>query len=346
MWRRPRRLRLLQHPSDFWQTRPFLAYLFNESPIKDQIVVNDRWGNECRGAHGGVYTCENGGFSDWCSGNRTTHPWFYWATQARSWGFSRTEDASAYRGPGFFVPLLVNTVATGGSLMLNFGPASDGTIPVIQQRLLDQMGDWLDSNGVGVFNTTWRRRGQFETVGLSKTIDEVETGQNNVMDVPVAGNTSDINYFGKTADYQHCGQLCVADSTCRSYTFHDNTTGDYANMCYGINSSRWTLVPEAGHVSGRKTATDVTYTVSTVDKDVLYAFFEGFPSGQTIHLTSPVCTAAAASAEVLGVDKHRLPVAVAAAKPGESGVDLVLPVLQPGVLSPGIVYGVKLVGFV
>eukprot|EP00750_Incisomonas_marina_P001809 INCI11678.1.p1 GENE.INCI11678.1~~INCI11678.1.p1 ORF type:complete len:315 (+),score=36.61 INCI11678.1:110-1054(+) len=82
------------HPSDFWQSRQFLAWLFNESPVKDSVVIDDRWGSETRGAHGGVYVCENGGFSDWCAGDRSDHPWLYWATQARSWGFSRTEDAT------------------------------------------------------------------------------------------------------------------------------------------------------------------------------------------------------------------------------------------------------------
>ena len=31
-----------EQTSDFWQTKPFLAWLFNESPIKDTVVVNDR----------------------------------------------------------------------------------------------------------------------------------------------------------------------------------------------------------------------------------------------------------------------------------------------------------------
>eukprot|EP00041_Stephanoeca_diplocostata_P027616 m.763224 g.763224 ORF g.763224 m.763224 type:complete len:268 (+) comp23211_c0_seq36:638-1441(+) len=57
------------HPSDFWQTRPFLQWLYNDSPVKDKVVTDDRWGNECRGKHGGVFICENGGFSAFCSGS-------------------------------------------------------------------------------------------------------------------------------------------------------------------------------------------------------------------------------------------------------------------------------------
>ena len=29
---------------DFLQTKPFLAWLFNASPVKDVVVINDRWG--------------------------------------------------------------------------------------------------------------------------------------------------------------------------------------------------------------------------------------------------------------------------------------------------------------
>ena len=27
------------------------------SPVKDKVVVNDRWGSNCRCKHGGYYTC-------------------------------------------------------------------------------------------------------------------------------------------------------------------------------------------------------------------------------------------------------------------------------------------------
>ena len=39
----------------------FLAWLYNESPVKDSIVVNDRWGKGVRWKHGGHRTSEYGG---------------------------------------------------------------------------------------------------------------------------------------------------------------------------------------------------------------------------------------------------------------------------------------------
>lgn len=44
--------------SRVYETPKFLQWLFNESPVKNSIVVNDRWGKETRGVHGGYFTTE------------------------------------------------------------------------------------------------------------------------------------------------------------------------------------------------------------------------------------------------------------------------------------------------
>ena len=46
------------HTSDEWKSKEFLCWLFNESAVKNQVVVNDRWGKETRSKHGGIYTTE------------------------------------------------------------------------------------------------------------------------------------------------------------------------------------------------------------------------------------------------------------------------------------------------
>ena len=83
--------------------------------------------------------------------NGSTHAWSYWATQgeqhvldmsplyrdshglAKSWALSRLEGSDYYHRGDFFVPLLVDNVVDNGMLLLNFGPAADGTIPAMQQ---------------------------------------------------------------------------------------------------------------------------------------------------------------------------------------------------------------------
>ena len=39
---------------EYWQSKEFLAWLYSESPVKDVVVTNDRWGAGTACAHGHV----------------------------------------------------------------------------------------------------------------------------------------------------------------------------------------------------------------------------------------------------------------------------------------------------
>ena len=41
------------YPSEQWHSLDFLTWLFNESSVKDEIAINDRWGSDTRCKHGG-----------------------------------------------------------------------------------------------------------------------------------------------------------------------------------------------------------------------------------------------------------------------------------------------------
>lgn len=43
----------------YWKSKDFLAWLYNESPVKDTVVVNDRWGIGTGCHHGGFYSCSD-----------------------------------------------------------------------------------------------------------------------------------------------------------------------------------------------------------------------------------------------------------------------------------------------
>jgi alpha-L-fucosidase len=139
-------------PSEQWRSVEFLAWLFNESPVRDEIVVNDRWGKECRSVHGGVYSTEYGevGFGGTLSKDRMFEEI---RGLGASFGYNRNESAEDYLPAQALVHLLVDTVARGGNLMLDVGPTADGRIPEIQEERLLQIGEWLGINGEAIFET-------------------------------------------------------------------------------------------------------------------------------------------------------------------------------------------------
>ncbi|MGE5420974.1 MAG: alpha-L-fucosidase [Chloroflexota bacterium] len=141
-------------PSKDWKSESFLAWLYNESPVKENVVVNDRWGSETRSKHGGIYTTEYGliGEKEGID-NTVPHPWEECRGIGTSFGFNRTEGLSDYSTAEQLVKLLISTVSAGGNLLLDIGPAADGTIPVIMQQRLMEIGKWLKTNGEAIYGS-------------------------------------------------------------------------------------------------------------------------------------------------------------------------------------------------
>ncbi len=141
-------------PSKDWKSEPFLAWLYNESPVKQSIVVNDRWGSETRSKHGGIYTTEYGLVHDQQGVDEAiTRPWEECRGIGTSFGYNRTEGLTDYSTAEDLIKLLVSTVSKGGNLLLDIGPAADGTIPVIMQQRLMEIGNWLKTNGDAIYGT-------------------------------------------------------------------------------------------------------------------------------------------------------------------------------------------------
>ena len=137
-----------------WKSEEFLAWLYNESPVKENIVVNDRWGSETRSKHGGIYTTEYGLVGDKEGiDNTSRRPWEECRGIGTSFGYNRAENLDSYSGTEELIKILASTVSAGGNLLLDIGPASDGSIPVIMQQRLMDIGKWLDVNGEAIYGT-------------------------------------------------------------------------------------------------------------------------------------------------------------------------------------------------
>ncbi len=135
-------------PSADWHSPELLAWLFNESPVKGDVVINDRWGKDSRHKHGGYWTTE---YTPGMSGME--HPWEESRGMGFSYGYNRAEHLEHYHTGRELVTMLVDLVSRGGNLLLDIGPAADGTIPVVMEQRLIEIGSWLKVNGDAIYGT-------------------------------------------------------------------------------------------------------------------------------------------------------------------------------------------------
>jgi alpha-L-fucosidase len=139
-------------PAETWKSQEFLAWLYNDSPVKDKIVVNDRWGSGIRFKHAGIYTPEYQPDLDF-----EDHYWEESRGMGFSYGYNREEDAWDYNSTQSLVIALVDKVSRGGNFLLDIGPDEHGKIPPIMQERLLQIGEWLNINGEAIYNSSrWK----------------------------------------------------------------------------------------------------------------------------------------------------------------------------------------------
>ncbi len=163
------------HPSEVWHSTEFLTWLYNESSVRDFIVPNDRWGRETRGHLGGNFTTEYG----YISGNQKIEdivldrPFEECRGIGKSFGLNRIETTDDYMSAKELLETLCSLVAKGGNFLLNIGPAADGTIPVIMEERLLQMGSWLDVNGDAIYGTEIYTKEPQEGIYYTKKGDKI-----------------------------------------------------------------------------------------------------------------------------------------------------------------------------
>ncbi|MGC2662351.1 MAG: alpha-L-fucosidase [Bryobacteraceae bacterium] len=131
-----------------WHATEILSWLFNESPVAANVVIDDRWGSDTRHKHGGYYTTE------YTSGmQQSAHPWEESRGMGFSYGYNRMETLKDYRTERELVLMLIDIVSRGGNLLLDIGPTADGRIPVIMEERLTEIGNWLRPNGEAIYGT-------------------------------------------------------------------------------------------------------------------------------------------------------------------------------------------------
>jgi alpha-L-fucosidase len=137
--------------TNYWMATDFLEWLYNESPSKDMIVTNDRWGSDSREKHGDYYTYLQ---------NKDEVPpkkfEYAFSIDQNSWGYNDDSSLEDYISTEDLIRNIVTTVAKGGNVLVNIGPTKRGTIsPIIRERL-SGMGEWLRVNGEAIYDTQKR----------------------------------------------------------------------------------------------------------------------------------------------------------------------------------------------
>lgn len=147
-------------PWEWWQSRELLAWLFNDSPVKDHVVVNDRWGGSlCR--HGSYWTCADNFNPQHLMGRKWENAFTMqqndYTNPTTSWAYNRNASLSGWWTSKKVITQLVQTFSCGGNALVNVGPMFDGTIPFINQQQLQSMGSFLQTNGEAVYGAQpWR----------------------------------------------------------------------------------------------------------------------------------------------------------------------------------------------
>lgn len=155
------------HPDRVWRAQEIVAWLYNHPGVREDLVVNDRWGSNARFKHGGYWATEyTEGMKD------TDKPWEECRGLGRSFGLNRNEALEDYQTAEQLIHMFVRLVSEGGNLLLNIGPAADGTIPVIMQERLLELGQWLSVNGEGIYGSRpWVQRKEGKDVVFTRSGD-------------------------------------------------------------------------------------------------------------------------------------------------------------------------------
>ena len=132
-----------RNSAEQWHAAELIAWYYNT--VGEDAIVNDRWG------HGAQYGFRTPEYSAGIT--QTDRPWAECRGIGRSFGLNRNEPLSNYLTSKELIRHFAKTVAAGGGMTLNVGPAADGIIPMIQQERLLDLGQWLEINGEAIYET-------------------------------------------------------------------------------------------------------------------------------------------------------------------------------------------------
>ncbi|CAF1379570.1 unnamed protein product [Adineta steineri] len=239
-------------PDTYWNSTGFLAWLYNESPVKDTVVVNDRWGNGIPCNHGDFYTCSD----HYNPGHLLTHKWENCFTIDKgSWGFRRTAKLGDFITIEELLKELVTTVSTGGNVLINVGPTSYGKIAPIFEERLRQMGSWLKVNGEAIYSSVpWKY--QNDTINSNVWYTSSKDGESVYGSLLIwPNNTTEITLGAPVSSASTTVTLLGSNAGPLKWRAASGSGGiiiDISNIKMYSLASDWTWVFKFEHISSVK----------------------------------------------------------------------------------------------
>ncbi len=127
--------------------KDFLAYYYNHAVAANKEVVVTYKGHDM---------IPGSGVRDLELGQEPEITYHDWITDTSvddrgAWGWA---ENLTFKTTNRLIDNLVDRVSKNGYLLLNVGPKPDGTIPEGAKKVLLEMGEWLETNGEAIYNTT------------------------------------------------------------------------------------------------------------------------------------------------------------------------------------------------
>ncbi|MDE3247225.1 MAG: alpha-L-fucosidase [Bacteroidota bacterium] len=146
----------IENPAMAPYRKSFASYYYNKSlEWKKGVVINYK--HESFPDKAAVLDIERGKLTD-------TRPLAWQTDDAigyKSWGYIAGEE---FKSAKYLINNLVDIVSKNGNLLLNIGPAPDGTISQKEQDILKEVGAWLKVNGEAIYGSRpWKKFGEGPT---------------------------------------------------------------------------------------------------------------------------------------------------------------------------------------
>lgn len=89
--------------------------------------------------------------------------WEACMTFNNAWGYTPID--TDWKDAGAVAGMLRQVAAGGGNLLLNIGPAPDGSVPAPCPKVLKQVGEWLDKHGDSIYDATDAMQQEWSVLG-------------------------------------------------------------------------------------------------------------------------------------------------------------------------------------